>query len=206
MKRLSFICILIAAIFLSSCSQKLPVPVPGENGILVIPTQARNFTEYPNGYYYIFQYSPETQVQIKAVPLGSRKFIIIDNFPAGEYQLTGIKSLSSPSGGTPFTSSDTNDFNKPISVQIQPNELTLLEYMLSVEQKYPDNTVGLRYFQGYVFKPLSESQYSQVVIDLRNLPNAERWNLDRLPATVTIDQKNGVTSSNQLYLRWPIID
>jgi hypothetical protein len=206
MKRFLFICILIAAMLMSSCSQKLPVPVSGENGILVIPTQSRNFTRYPNGYYYTFLYSPETQVQIKAVPLGSRKFIIIDSFPAGEYQITGIKSLSSPSGGTPFTSSDTNEFTTPISFQIRPNELTLLEYMFSVEQNYPDNTVGLRYSQGYVFKPLSESQYSQVVIDLRNLPNAENWNLDRLPATATTDQKNGVTSTNLLYLRWPIVD
>lgn len=204
MKRLSLIIVLILMMsYLSSCAQKLPVPTSDEAGMLVIPVTSQNFTPYQYGYYYTFLYSPETEVQIKSVPLGSRKFVIINGFPPGDYEIKGIRSIRSASEGLADVNAESIDFSKPIPIQIRAKEITLLEYMFSVEQKFPGSADALRYYQGYSFKPLDDSQYVQAVDDLKNLPNVELWNLGTLPATSTIDQDKGVTSVNQLYLTWP---
>lgn len=203
MKRLSLTILMILIMsYLSSCSQKLPVPTSDGAGMLVIPVTSQNLTQYPYGYYYTFLYSPETQVQIKSVPLGSRNFVIINDFPPGEYEISGIRSISSASAGFAHVSAETTGFSKPIRIQIRSNEITVLEYMFSVEQKFQSSNYIARYYQGYNFKPLNESQYGQIVGDLKNLPNAELWNLGKISATLTTDPKNGVTSSNQLSLTW----
>jgi hypothetical protein len=75
--------------------------------------------------------------------------------------------------------------------------------MFSVEQRLANPNDAIRYYQGYSFKPLNDSQYDQVVGDLKDLPNAELWNLSQLPARSTTSQKSGVTSVNQLYLTRP---
>lgn len=204
MKRLSLIIVLIlVTCYVSSCSQKLPVPNSDDNGILVIPISSRNTTQYQNGYYYEFVYSPKTNIQIKAVPMGNRKFVVIDGFPPGEYKINAIKSISSPSGGVASVSSETIDFNNSIPIQIRSNEITLLEYMFSVEQKFSGQAPAGHYSQGYIFKPLDESQYDQVLSELKQLPNAEHWNLAHLPASPTTNQDNGVTSVNKLSVRLP---
>jgi len=189
--------------YLSSCGQKLPVPTSDAAGMLVIPVTSQNFTPYQYGYYYTFLYGPETQIQIKTVPLGSRKFVFINGFPPGDYQISAIRSISSASGGSAEVSAKTTEFSKPVPMQIRPNEITLLEYMFSVEQKFQNSNDAVRYYQGYIFKPLNDSQYDQVLGELKNLPNAELWNLAQLPARSTTDQKNGVTSAGQFYLTWP---
>ncbi len=203
MKRLSLTILLILMMsYLSSCGQKLPAPTSEGAGMLVIPVTSQNFTPYQYGYYYTFLYSPETQVQIKSVPLGSRNFVIINDFPPGKYEISGIRSISSTSAGFAHVSAETTGFSKPIPIQIRSNEITLLEYMFSVEQKYQGSNYNTRYYQGYNFKPLNEAQYGPIVGDLKNLPNAELWNLGKISATLTSDPKNGVTSSNQLSLTW----
>ena len=127
MKRLSLIIVLILMMsYLSSCGQKLPVPTSDEAGMLVIPVTSQNFTPYQYGYYYTFLYSPETEVEIKSVPLGSRKFVVINGFPPGDYKIKGIKSVRSASEGLADVNAETIDFSKPIPVQIRSNEITLL--------------------------------------------------------------------------------
>lgn len=203
-KRLSCILILILiTCYLTSCGQKLPVPTSDAAGMLVIPATSRNFTQYKYGYYYNFIYEPETQIQIKAVPLGSRKFVAIPGIPPGDYEISAIRSISSASGGSPQVSAETTEFSKPVAIQIRPNQITLLEYMFSVEQRLANPNDAIRYYQGYSFKPLNDSQYDQVVDDLKNLPNVELWNPTQLPARSTTNEKNGVTSVNQLYLTRP---
>lgn len=205
MKNLSFIILLISIpLYISSCSQKLPVPVADGTGILVIPTTSRNFTPNPYGYYYNFLYSPETKVQIKVVPLGSRNFMIIDGFPPGNYEISGIRSISSVGTGNSFAhvSAETTAFSRSIPIEIRSEEITLLNYMFSVEQKFYDPNIVFRYSQGFYFKPLDESQHKQVVSDLKNLPNAEQWKLTQAFVASTTDQDKGVTSSNELQLTW----
>jgi hypothetical protein len=203
MKRLSLTILLILMMcYLSSCSQKLPIPTSDGAGMLVIPLKSQNFTQYDYGYYYNFLYTPETQVQIKSVPLGSRKFAIINGFPPGEYKISGIRSISSANAGLADVNAETTDFSKPIPIQIRSNEITLLEYMFSVEQRLENTSNPDRYYQGYSFKPLNESQYEQIVGDLKNIPNAELWNLGKISATLTTDPDKGVTSVNQLFLTW----
>lgn len=203
-KRLSFILILILiTCYLSSCGQKLPVPTSDAAGMLLIPATSKNFTQYKYGYYYNFIYEPETQIQIKAVPLGSRKFVAINGFPPGDYEISAIRSISSASGGSAQVSAETTEFSKPVAIQIRPNQITLLEYMFSVEQRLANPNDAIRYYQGYSFKPLNDSQYDQILGELKNLPNAELWNLAQLPVKSTTNQKNGVTSVNQLYLTRP---
>lgn len=205
MKNLSFIILLISIpLYISSCSQKLPVPVVDGTGILVIPTTSRNLTSYPYGYYYTFLYGPETKAQIKVVPLGSRNFMIIDDFPPGNYEISGIRSISSANTGDSFAhvSAETTAFSRSIPFEIRSGGITLLNYMFSVKQKFNDTTIVLRYSQGFYFKPLDESQHKQVVSDLKNLPNAEQWTLTQASVTSTTDQDKGVTSSNELQLSW----
>ena len=205
MKNLFFIILFISIpIFISSCSQKLPVPVADGTGILVIPTTSTNLTSYPYGYYYTFLYSPETKVQIKVVPLGSRNFMIIDGFPPGNYEISGIRSISSVGTGNSFAhvSAETTAFSRSIPIEIRSEEITLLNYMFSVEQKFYDPNIVFRYSQGFYFKPLDESQHKQVVSDLKNLPNAEQWKLTQAFVASTTDQDKGVTSSNELQLTW----
>ena len=204
MKRLSLMIVLIlVTCYVSSCSQKLPVPTSDDNGVLVIPISSRNTTQYQNGYYYEFIYNPETKTQIKAVPSGSRKFVVIDGFPPGKYNINGIKSISSPNGGFASVNSETIDFSKSIPIEVRPNEITLLEYMFSIEQKSSGLTPSRHFSQGYVFKPLDESQYNQILSELKQLPNAEHWNMAHLPAKPSTNQDNGVTSVNKLHVRLP---
>lgn len=188
--------------FIVSCSQKLPVPGPEGTGMLMIPTTTVNYTQYNYGYYYTLIYNPQTQAEIKIVPLGSRKFVTIDGLPPGDYRITGITSLSSSTAGLADVSSETQEFSKSIPFQIRSNEITLLEYMFSVEQHFQDTNISSRYYQGYDLRPLDESQYGQVVSELKSLENAELWNLANLPDKPTIDKESGVFSSNQLYLTW----
>jgi len=205
MKKLTFIILLISIpLFSSSCSQKLPLPVAGGTGILVIPTTSRNLTPNPYGYYYTFLYSPETKVQIKVVPLGSRNFMIIDGFPPGNYEISGIRSISSVNTGNSFAhvSAETTAFSRPVPIEIRSEEITLLNYMFWVEQKFNDPNIVFRYSQGFYFKQMDESQHKQVVSDLMNLQNAEQWKLTQLSVASTTDQDKGVTSSNELQLTW----
>jgi len=203
MKKLSCIIILISIIFIiSSCSQKLPLPTLNKAGLLIIPTTCQNFTPYQYGYYYTFVYNPETQIRMKIVPLGSRKFAIIDGFPPGKYEINGIKSISSPTEGVADVSVETIDFSRSIPIEIRLNEITLLNYMFSVEQKFQSPNDVYRYYQGFYFQQLDDSQHKQIISDLQSLPNAELWNTTQLSATSITDQGNGVVSVNELYLSW----
>ena len=203
-KLLLIIHTLAVSLLIISCSQKMPVPGNTNTGLLVIPVTSTNMTSFKYGYYYNFVYTPEAEVELRVVPLGSRSFVIIDNLPQGKYEISGIKTISSTNtdGGLPHIGSKTTDFSSSIPIEIIANSLTLLGYGLSIEQDYVYGNALHRYVQRYSFRPLDESQQNQLIAELQNLQNADLWNMDQLKAGGLPDSKTGVVSSGEAQLTW----
>jgi len=203
MKKMYWILIsLLLGFIASSCSQKLPVPTLEKAGLLVIPTICQNFTPYSYGYYYNFLYKAENQFHIKIVPLGSRNFAVIDGVPPGKYEIIGITSISSAAEGIPDVISETTDFSKSIPLEIKANELTLLPYNFTIEQRFQSpNDVG-RYYQEFTLRALTKDQYKQILSDLKSLPNAELYDLTQLSAASNTVSGDGVVSTNKSYRSW----
>lgn len=205
MKKSIFIILVISiALFSLSCSQKMPVPQSDNTGLLVIPVTSRNLTSYQYGYYYNFIYGPENEVEMRVVPLGSRNFVFIKNLPPGKYEISGIKAISSTNTGRglPHVSSETTEFSRSIPIEINSNNVTLLHYLLSIEQKLFAPNLIFRYVQGFSFRPLEELEQKQIIDELQSLQNAELWNLEQLSASGLPDPDTGVVSTGELQLTW----
>ena len=205
MKNIIFILLVVSASLLSfSCNQKMPIPTSDNTGLLVIPATSGNLTPYKYGYYYTFIYLPVTKVQLKVVPLASRNFVIIKNLPPGKYEISGIRGISSANTdrGRPDVSAETTDFSRSIPFEINPNNLTLLNYHLAIEQKFLSDKDDYRYTQGFSLQPLDEVQKKQIIDQLQRLENAALWNLEQLSAADVPDPDKGLISSGELGLTW----
>ena len=203
MKRLLFLMpLFLISLFSVSCSQKMPVPTTSNTGLLVIPVTSNKWTPYQYGYYYTFLYTPETDIEMKVVPLGSRNFVLIENVPAGSYEILGIKAIAGTNadGGLPQKSSETTEFSRPIPIEILSNQVTLLNYHLAIEQKFVSSNEAHRYYQRFDFQPLNEAQQSQIIAELKSLQNAELWNLDNVSVADLPEAGEGVTSSGELQI------
>ena len=203
MKRSLFlITLLLVSLFSVSCSQKMPVPSAPDTGLLVIPVTSNKWTPYQYGYYYTLLYTPETDIEMKVVPLGSRNFVLIENMPAGSYDILGIKAIAATNadGGLPQTRSETTEFSRSIPIEITSNQVTILNYHLTIEQKFLSSNDTYRYTQGFFFQPLKEVQQTAIIKELKSLQNAELWNLDNVAVSDIPEEGEGVTSSSELQI------
>ncbi|NNK96376.1 MAG: sel1 repeat family protein [Desulfobacterales bacterium] len=190
MKQLSFIITgILIAFFISSCSQKLPVPTSDDTGVLIIPTKIQNRTAYSYIYYYSLLYSPELQLKIDIFPKGNEKFFILDNFPSGKYQINGLEIISIPQHKvTTSTSSTTVKAPNPIDFEIKPKQVTMLDFIFWVEQKYVDSASVEQFYQNFGTTQIDATQRDKLYEELRGLPNAELWDLTQLGAKYDVDQ------------------
>lgn len=85
----SIIIVLVTIVALSGCAHQLPIPESDEFGTLVIAFDTENDT--PSfGYTYKVQYNPQTAADIQVDPDTAHDYLIIKDFPPGQYTLTGV--------------------------------------------------------------------------------------------------------------------
>lgn len=177
----------------SACGQKMPVPTSSTTGALLIPAHVTNRTRSTFGYYYSLLYSPDTPTEITFHPYEGKQFLIVANFPAGEYKIHSVKTLSSAEssrrGGTE-SSSRIRQLPSPISFTIRPKQVTLLSFVFKVKSEYVDPHLEERYRQRYQLHPLSDDQLNTIMQRVKETPNSELWKFS-VPAvnTKTIDPK-----------------
>lgn len=182
MKNLFLATILIMTLFIASCSQKLPTPTADNTGVLIVPTSISNHTQYRFGYYYQLLYSPEKNADITIFPRSGRDFVIIDGFPAGDYEINAIKIMNSGSGGIPDSISKVYKAKNPMPFRVESGTITVLNQILIVKQSYPEANNIERYSQWFNFQTISADQRNNVSTSLKKLPNAELWEMIDLSA------------------------
>jgi len=164
--------IIFCIVTLISCSQKFPKPISKESGMLVIAHKATNESKHKFAFKYILNYLPETSAEIKIMPSITSEFILIDNFPVGEYWISGVTSIGVHSGNvTPMSLRNKRTINGD-SFEIKPNHVTLLNSRFVVLTKMiTDN----RSRQTCNFEMLDDKSKKEMVNDLKKLENSELW-------------------------------
>jgi len=170
----AYIFVLLFMIVASSCSQKLPMPSSDDTGIFVIPVKISNETTADFAYQYSFIYTPQTKVNIKVVPRKGMRFAFTKKFPAGKYQIEGIKTTTGMSTKVEGLSMPvTVMLSAPFSFEIMPKRISLWPGIMVIEQEWatPLET-GM---QGFHITAMNKAQIIKVINDIKNLPNAEFW-------------------------------
>ena len=122
-----FMLTIILAITVVSCSQKFPVPMSEDTGVLVIAQEAVNETKNNFGYRYVLNYLPETSAEISIMPSTNQEFIIIDKFPVGSYWISGVTTIGIIGGiDTPLTNKNVRSINGE-SFEIKRKHVTILK-------------------------------------------------------------------------------
>ncbi len=190
--RMNFLTLmLIIVISTLSCSQKLPIPASEDTGVLIIPTKITNNTDFEFAYYFSCLYSrvkfsPEKQkVQIEVFPNKGEDFIIVNDFPQGEYQIYATKIMNAPILNLDLftdTISSISRLYSPIPFKIRARHITLLTYSLKIDQNWVDkNRTGTDIEEDmqteFNIIPLANSQLLKLIDDIQTLPNVDLYKL-----------------------------
>lgn len=168
---------LLLLLLLTACAQKLPPSSAESKGVIVVPTAITNKTQYRFFYHYALVTEPESETELLINPTTSYDFVIIDDVLPGSYEITGIKTISSPGEGLPSVGSRIDEFSRPYPVEIVPGEIKILNFLFVVEQRYTNPNSVEQSSQSIAIRPLNDSQRAQVVTALQALPNAELWDI-----------------------------
>ena len=175
MKRKTVLPALFLILFLPACAQKLPPSSSEGRGIVVVPTAITNKTQYRFFYHYALVTEPESETELLINPTSSYDFIIMDNLVPGTYQITGIKTISSPGEGLPSIGSRVDQLSRPYPLEIVSGKITVLNFLFVVEQRYTNPNSVEQSSQSVAIRPLEDSQRSNLIEAILALPNADLW-------------------------------
>ena len=128
-------------IFISGCTNKLPIP--GSNNIesiLIIPFNGKNTTKIPFGFFYTFTLKAEdgSEKFIKLLPRKNKKYFLFDSLAPGTYK---FESRSDCLAIKARTQNNCRNFRtRPMQVKLASNSITIFKMKFNVKQSWEKNT------------------------------------------------------------------
>ncbi len=165
------ICLVVFTLL--SCSQKFPKPISKESGMLVIAHKSINKTKWNFAYRYVLKYLPESSAEIKIMPNTSSHFIMIDDFPVGEYWISGVTTIGMQSGATTPKDLRHEQTINGDSFEIKPNQVTLLDSRFLIINKMIKE---FQTRQTWKLESLDQKSKKEIISELKKLENSEFWN------------------------------
>lgn len=175
MRLITTLVLALSVFLLSGCVEKLPLQPQENTGILLFPTKVTNTTGYHSLFHYSYYYSPVTPVKIVIKPHAGKKYILFDNFPAGNYYMTGVGIASAPNPKLTYYGTDKKKmFDKPTQpFEIKANEITILPMQLLVNMEHVHATNSLS--QDMDIVELSDEERTDILAELEKSENWDRW-------------------------------
>lgn len=167
-----FTMIVLLGFTLLSCSQKFPKPISTESGMLVIAHKSINKTKWNFAYRYVLNYLPDSRAEIKIMPNTSSYFIMIDDFPVGEYWISGVTTIGMQTGTTTPRDLRHKQTINGDSFEIKPNQVTLLDSRFVILNKMIKE---FQTRQTWKLESLDQKSKKEIINELKKLENSEFW-------------------------------
>jgi len=172
MKHLILINLLL--IFISGCTNKLPIP--GSNNIesiLIIPFEGINTTKIPFGFFYTFTLKAEdgSEKFIKLLPRRNKKYFIFDSLAPGTYKFENRSDCLAIRARTKNNCS--NFRTRPMQVKLESNSITIFKMKFDVKQNWEKNTNMIN----AGFNSLTKGQANEIIDELKTLENFNSWKI-----------------------------
>ena len=172
MKHLILINLLV--IFISGCTNKLPIP--GSNNIesiLIIPFKGKNTTKIPFGFFYTFTLKAEdgSEKFIKLLPRKNKKYFLFDSLAPGTYKFESRSDCLAIRGRT--KNNCKNIRTRPMQVKLASNSITIFKMKFNVKQSWEKNTNMIN----AKFSSLTKGQAHEIIDELKTLENFKSWEI-----------------------------
>lgn len=178
MKISVLVALIISAILISSCSNKIPRLKDPEKGIIALPVKASNTSRMKMVLYFKIYPNTDPDLVITVFPQEGKKFAFSPLLPPGEYNFDRIKSIVDGRHAQSKSSYNVRPIYAGNYIKVQPGTITIARKKLRYNQyESQSNSWDWASRVDWDFDYIFEEELIELIKELRKVDSNNQWKI-----------------------------